>query len=206
MPHTLVGTSQFGGGAGSTGGGGAGTSTTGSGGSGVGNILSVWALIAGEVVKTFNKPAAPFKLRARDIVGLARASADIQRRGFTPRISQDPFSGDFVASRQSQEEFLEELLLERAISKAGIPVVGRDPEDPFGIGGLAQRGEVRSPQRPLEDFPVLFEGARPVSAANPVPGLVTRGGRLSSKRLSGPCAGVVSGIARLRCSRGRGFR
>lgn len=211
------GISQGGGGGGSGGGGGGGGGASGS---GFGNIANIWVVIAGEVFRAETAPGPPIKIKPSEIARFIHASQQLTAAGHQPVLSDDPFTGGFVLSRASQAPILEDLLLEHHATAAGLFDEIPPEEEPFFHEGPLREFDPIPFSVPLGGPPIpqpntgavaaipppVHEIPPPVTAANPLPGVVTRGGRLSSKRTSGPCAGVVTGIAKLRCSRGRGFR
>jgi len=124
---------------------------------------------------------------------LLKAALDIQAlnaRGLDPRLTTDPFTGDFVVSSADQSQFLEQILLDRAVGRESVAT----PRD------VQEIRELRDVIIEARSGPAFFTPSTPTGRVT-APGVVSRGNRLRS-RVSGPCAGVLTQAQRAVCSRG----
>jgi len=128
-----------------------------------------------------------------------KAALDIQglsERGLTPRITTDPFTGDFVISTEDQSGVLTQILADREISRQ-ITTLGEE------VGGAVELQRAALQQQVRAVVPgTIGATARAVS-----PGVVVRGELrpgLPGRPLSGPCAGGQSTLEQIRCNE-RGF-
>jgi len=128
-----------------------------------------------------------------------KAALDIQslsESGKTPRITTDPFTGDFVISTADQSGVLTQILADREINRQIValgPEVGGDVE----LQRAALQQEVRA----------VVPGTVGATARMVAPGVVVRGELrpgLPGRPLSGPCAGGQSALEQIRCNE-RGF-
>jgi len=128
-----------------------------------------------------------------------KAALDIQalsESGQKPRITTDPFTGDFVISTEDQSSVLTQILADREINRQ-ITALG--PE----VGGEAELQRAALQQQVRATVP----GTIGATARSVAPGVVVRGELrpgLPGRPLSGPCAGGQSTLEQIRCNE-RGF-
>ncbi len=154
----------------------------------------------------------PFDIAQRapkiNLSALIGGVQEIQRRGLTPVISKDPFTGGFVVSTADQGPVLQEILQAKFIRQQLAPTAEELASD------LAFRDFIIE-QRRLSPRPVsaLTQVSSVPFATRPTarligPGTVGRGDEprpaipTRVSRLSGPCAGPQTGFSRLTCARG----
>jgi len=159
----------------------------------LGALLATAAVQPGLLGISADKNRIPVpKISPGALLSAALEIEKLSARDLQPVVSTDPFTGDLVVSTADQSQFLEQILLDRA--------VGRE-----GAGTSRDIQEIRE----LRDVIITARGGPGVvtpttPTGRPVaPGIVSRGNRVRS-RLSGPCAGAGSSLQRALCAQ-RGF-
>ena len=147
-------------------------------------------------------------IKPGDLLRAALQVQSLSESGRVPRVSTDPFTGNLVISTESQSGSLFNLLGERFAREA----LASTPEESAEV--FAAREEFIGSRREVAGFPAgppaVTEAREQVvlslSRESPkeiAPGVVSsaRPG-IMSRRLGGPCAGPITGFARLNCARG----
>lgn len=145
-----------------------------------------------------------------DIAKIAVAARELAAQGYQPVVTEDPFTGNVVIGTADQN--IQQLLQERALLELSRPSAEeiRELEElrllaatsPFVPRGSRAPPTVTPPVpngMAIVGFPAAVRPTRRFES----PGRVSQGGLPT--RLSGPCAGVVSGLQKIRCARG-GFQ
>ncbi len=157
-------------------------------------------------------PRSP-QVQPGDILRLALGVQALSERGLQPVVSTDPFTGDTVLSTADQSGVLTTLLGEKFAREALAPTAADIREvfdfqqEAIRLGRLGLLEPGLQAGAPVETPTVRDQVVAnlTVSSARVVaPGVVIR--RSSDldvrSRLGGPCAGVNTGLMRLRCARG----
>jgi len=151
---------------------------------------AVGSVILGQAItpKAFRAP----KVKPGDFLKAALEIQALSERGLVPRITTDPFTGNFVVSTEDQSPILTELLADRSIRELLAPTE-------------SELAGVRAVQTQALS---LVPGQGSATARQVAPGRVSRGTAITSsvaavtRELSGPCAGAASGFQRVRCNVG----
>ncbi len=156
-------------------------------------------------------PRSP-QVQPGDILRLALGVQALSERGLQPVVSTDPFTGDTVLSTADQAGVLQTILGEKFAREALAPTAA-DIREVFdfqqeairlGRAGLLEPGLAGAPVETPTVRDQVVANLTVSSARVVAPGVVAR--RSSDldvrSRLGGPCAGVNTGIMRLRCARG----
>jgi len=126
-----------------------------------------------------------------------KAALDIQalsESGKTPRITTDPFTGDFVISTEDQSGVLTQILADREINRQ-IVALGEE------VGGEVELQRAALQQQVRAVVPgTIGATARMVASGTVVRGELRPG--LPGRPLSGPCAGGQSKLEQIRCNVG----
>jgi len=151
---------------------------------------AVGGIVLGQAItpKAFRSP----KIKPGEFLKAALEIQALSEAGQVPRITTDPFTGNFVISTEDQSGILNQLLAERSVRELLAP----GPED------IEEARQIRTTAL------ALVPGQGSPTARVLAPGIVARGPRIkstvaaASRTLSGPCAGGGTGFSRIRCNVG----
>jgi len=186
----------------------------------VGVLASLGLGVLSEGIRGFLAPGATTSVAPGTAFQAARDIRALEARGIEARFTRDPFTGNLVVSRASQEPILEQLLLERAVREeeqtlgaALAPLIFADRERRADDARRRLQALGRSAQTDFERTDVAFQGiaAEPLGPQS-LPLRPTKklgeGNQVVREvalGLAGPCSGVLTQSQRESCTSG-GFR
>jgi ribosomal protein L19 len=143
------------------------------------------------------------KIKPGDLVKVAVQIKEIQTRGGIPRITTDPYTGNVLIYEASQDPFaIRETQVQREAATPGPDYANQIYQLRQQLIEALARPKVSSPTATPRRADIPVSAQQRATRRFVGAGRVSKGNLVSDQMLAGPCAGVVSGLQKIRCNRG----